>query len=154
MSLNLYEYDEENNQYLTISEDGLQSNPVQTTHDGTNGEIVEKKLFLQNSDPNVYYTNITLQAKPDSKVRVGDINYPEAFIGFKIMFKESQPSQSEWASIESGNVEHISNIGTTEMADTSYKPVWIQVSIPGGTKVGAFRDISIDLICEQNPLGA
>jgi len=154
MSLQLFEYDEENNQYLAISEDGLQSNPIQTTHDGTNGEVIEKKLFIQNNDQQEFYTNIELQAKPDSKVRVGDINYPKAFIGYKVIFKETQPTESEWASVESGNKEVITNIGSTDLADTSYKPLWVQVSIPGGTKVGAYRDITIELVCEQNALGA
>ena len=154
MSLQLFEYDEENNQYLPVSENGLQSNPIQTTHDGTNGEVIEKRLFIQNSDLDLYYTNIRLQAKPDRKVRVGDINYPEAFIGYKIIYKEAQPTQSEWASVESGNEEVITHVGSTDLGDTSYKPVWVQVQIPGGTKVGAYRDITIELVCEQNPIGA
>lgn len=154
MSLQLYEYDEDNNQYIQKSEDGLQTQPIQTTHDGTNGEVVEKKLFIRNTDPSLYFTNIKLQAKPDSKVRVGDINHPEAFIGYKIIYKETQPSKSEWASVQSGNEEVISNIGTTDASDNSYKPFWIQVSIPAGTKVGAFRDVGIGLIAEQNPIGA
>lgn len=154
MSLQLYQYDEDNNQYIQISEDGLQTQPIQTTHDGTNGEVVEKKMFIRNNDANIYYNNISLRAKPDSKVRVGDINYPEAFIGYKIIYKETQPSESEWASVQSGNEEIIDNIGTTDAADNSYKPFWIQVTIPAGTKVGAFRDVNIEVIAEQNPLGA
>ena len=153
MSLALYEYDKDNNQYLAISQDGLQTSPVQTTHDGTNGEVVEKKLFLRNSNSNLYYNNIRLQATPASKVRVGDINYPEANIGYKIIFKETQPSKSEWASTQSGEYATYDNIGTTDVADTSYKPLWIQVSIPPGTRVGALRDVMLALDAEENPIG-
>ena len=154
MALKVYEYDQDNNQYIQISQDGLQTRPIQTTHDGTNGEVVEKKLFIKNTDDTLYYTGIELQAKPDSKVRVGDINFPEAFIGYKIIFKETQPTASEWAAVQSGNLEVISNIGTTDASDTSYKPFWAQVSIPPGTRVGALRDVKIECVAEQNPVGA
>ena len=152
--LNFYEYDEDNNTYIQKSEDGLQTNPIQTTHDGANGEVVEKKLFIRNTDNSVYYTAIRLQAKPDNKVRVGDINYPEAYIQYKIIVKETQPTKSEWASVQSGNEAIIDNIGTTDAADLSYKPLWIQATISSGTRVGAINDIYIQLLAEQNPLGA
>lgn len=153
MSLNLYEYDKDNNQYLRISEDGLQTRPVQTTHNGTNGEVVEKQLFIRNSDENFYFTNIRLTPSPATKVRVGDVNYPEAFIGYKIIIKNTQPTKSEWASTESGNTAIFTNIGTTDLSDTSYKPIWIQVSVPPGTRIGALRDVRIECEAEQNPIG-
>lgn len=153
MSLSLYEYDKDNNQYLRISEDGLQTRPIQTTHNGTNGEVVEKQLFLRNSDENFYFTNIRLTPLPATKVRVGDVNYPEAYIGYKIIVKNTQPTKAEWNSTESGNTAIITNIGTTDLADTSYKPIWIQVSIPPGTRIGALRDVSLDCEAEQNPIG-
>jgi hypothetical protein len=152
-SLNIYTYDRDNNQYLMISQDGLQSRPIQTTHDGTNGEVVEQKLYLRNDNENFYFNNITLQATPASKVRVSDINYPEAFIGYKIIFKESQPSKSEWAAVQSGDEAFVTNIGTTDVPDTSYKPFWIQVNIPPGTRIGALRDVSLQLNAETNPIG-
>lgn len=153
MSLDIYEYDSDNNQYLLISEDGLQTRPIQTTHDGTNGEVVEKKLFLRNDDELFYHNNIRLKPTPDSKVRVGDINFPEAFIGYKIIFKENQPSKSEWAAVQSGDEAFVTNIGTTDVPDTAYKPFWIQVAIPPGTRIGALRDVSIFLSAEENPIG-
>lgn len=153
MSLNLYEYDKDNNQYLRISEDGLQTRPIQTTHNGTNGEVVEKQLFLRNNDENFYFTNVRLNPLPATKVRVGDVNYPEAYIGYKIIVKNTQPTKAEWNSTESGNTAIITNIGTTDLADTSYKPVWIQVSIPPGTRIGALRDVSLNCEAEQNPIG-
>lgn len=152
-SLNIFEYDRDNNQYLMVSQDGLQSRPIQTTHDGTNGEIVEKKLYLRNDNENFYFNSINLQAVPASKVRVSDINYPEAFIGYKIIFKESQPTKSEWAAVQSGDSAIVTNIGTTDLADTSYRPFWIQVTIPPGTRIGALRDVSLQLDAETNPIG-
>jgi hypothetical protein len=152
-SLNIYEYDSANNQYLLISQDGLQSRPIQTTHDGTNGEVVEEKYYLRNDNENFYFNNIFLQATPASKVRVADINYPEAYIGFKIIFKETQPTKSEWAAVQSGDIAFLANIGNTDQADTSYKPFWIQVAVPPGTRIGALRDVSIELKAETNPIG-
>lgn len=153
MSLFICEFDEDNNTYKKISEDGLQSNPIHTTHDGTNGQIVEKKLFIKNENNQRYFTGISIQARPEEKVKVGDLDYPEAYIGYKLFFKENQPSKSEWASVLSGNKMHIENIGTTDTADLSYKPFWIQVSIPEGVRIGAIRDVYLELIAEENPLG-
>jgi hypothetical protein len=153
MSLDIYEYDSDNNQYLLISRDGLQNRPVQTTHDGTNGEVQEKKLFLRNSDDALYYSDITLQPSPESMVRVGDINFPEANIEYKIIFKENQPTKSEWAAVQSGDSAFQATVGTTDLADTAYKPFWIQVGVPPGTRIGALRGILIDLDSEENPIG-
>lgn len=153
MSISIYEYDKDNNQYLEISQNGLQSRPIQTTHNGTNGEVVEKQLFIRNDDENFYYTNIRLTPIPANKVRVGDINYPEAYIGYKIIVKDTQPTKAEWAAAQSGDITNITNIGTTDLADTAYKPLWIQVSIPPGARIGALRDVSIELEAEENPIG-
>jgi hypothetical protein len=153
MSINLYEYDKDNNQYLEISQNGLQSRPIQTTHNGTNGEIVERQLFIRNTNENFYYTNTMLTAIPATKVRVGDINYPEAYIGYKIIIKDTQPTKAEWAAAESGDTVNIINIGTTDLADTAYKPFWVQVNIPPGARIGALRDVSIELESEENPIG-
>lgn len=152
--LNLYEYDKANNQYLRISEDGLFTRPIQTNHDGANGSIVEKQLFLKNEDAAFYFSNIRLRAVPESKVKVGDINFPEAYIGYKIIFKDSQPTKNEWLAVSSGAEAFLSNIGSTNLGDDSYKSVWIQVSIPSGTRVGALTDISLSLEAESSPVGA
>ena len=154
MSLDIYSYDEDNSIYNRISKDGIQSNPIQTVHNGTEGEVVEKKLYLRNDDPNFYYTSIKLKGVPPRKLRIGDINFPEAFIGFKIIEKDTQPSENEWLAMESGNEVALSPIGDTSSGDTSYKPFWIQVSIPVGTRVQTIADVSINLEAEQNPVGA
>lgn len=154
MSLDIYTYDADNSTYSKISKEGLQSNPIQTNHDGTNGETVEKKLYLKNDNANFYYNNISLFALPARKVRVGDINYPEAYIGFKIVEKDQQPTVSEWLAIESGNHAIFNAIGDTNLGDTAYKPFWIQVVIPPGTRVQTINDISIHLEAEENAVGA
>ena len=154
MALSLYEYDKSNNQYLEISQNGLQTRPIQTTHNGTNGEVVEKQLFIRNDNDNFYYTNIRLQSTPANKVRIGDVNYPEAYIGYKIIIKDTQPTKSEWAATQSGEIAFIPNIGNTNLSDTAYKPLWIQVTISPGTRIGALRDVGIQMLAEENPIGA
>ena len=164
MSLDIYEYDASNNSYVLISQDGLQTRPVQTTHNGTTGEVVEKQLFLRNSNELFYYTNIALKSTPASRVKIDDPNHPEAYISYKIITKDIKPSgeawkinpptKTEWAAAISGDAVPCLDIGTTNEADTSYKSFWIQVSIPSGTRIGALKDISIELTAEANPLGA
>jgi hypothetical protein len=152
--LNIYEYDASNATYKVISQDGLQTSPVQTSHDGTNGEVVEKKLFLRNSNTDFFYTDVTLTPSPARKTRVGDIQYPEAFIGFKVIIQENQPTKGEWLATESGNTADMANIGTTSQGDNGYKPFWIQIEVPPGTRAQTISDISINVQADENPVGA
>jgi len=154
MALLVYDYDTNNSLFNQISKNGLQSNPIQTTHNGTDGQIVEKKVFLRNDNVNFYYNNILLKSIPARKVRVGDINYPEASVGFKMIAQDSQPTKSEWLAQESGNTISFSGIGTTSAGDTSYIPFWIQIIIPAGTRVQTINDISINLDAEENAVGS
>lgn len=154
MALLIYEFDEDNSEFDSVSKNGLQTNPVQTTHNGTDGQVVEKKLFLRNDDSDFYYTGITLVPIPARKVRVGDINYPEAFINFKIIVQDEQPTESEWLAQESGNTVNITDIGDTNAGDTSYKPFWIQVGISPGTRVQTINDVSIHLDADENAVGS
>jgi len=153
VALSIYLYDENNSTFSPVSKQGLQTRPVVTTHDGTNGQTVETKLFVRNDDLNYYYTNITFQGTPARKVRVGDINYPEAFVGFKLLAQDSQPTESEWAAVESGNVLSFPDVGSTSEGDTSYKPLWLQITIPPGTRVQTITDIAIGRNAESNPVG-
>lgn len=150
MALDIYVFDEDNSQFNKVSKDGLQTNPVHTTHDGTNGQIVEKKLYLRNDDTNFWYNNVALVGVPSRKLRVGDINFPEAFIGFKLIVKDEQPTESEWLAEESGNTISFSDVGEIGTGDTSYKPFWVQINIPVGTRVQTITDVSVHLDAEQN----
>lgn len=154
MSLFIYEFDEDNSEFLEISKNGLQTRPIQTTHNGTDGQVVEKKLYLRNDDSNSYYTNIRVKSIPARKVRVGDLNYPEAFIKYKIIIKDEQPTESEWLAVESGNEVVFADIGDTNGADTSYKPFWVQVGISPGTRVQTINDVSVNLEAEENAVGS
>jgi hypothetical protein len=152
MAIGLYEYDVNNSQYVEHSRNGILTNPVQTTHDGTNGEVAEKKLYLRNDNAAFYYSNMTIQPLPLTKTGVGDINYPEAFVTFKIIVQEEQPSANQWRSVQSGSEVTFPNIGVVGSGDTNYKPFWIQTSVPAGTSVQNISDISIHLEGEENPV--
>ena len=154
MALLIYEFDDDNSEFNSISKTGLQTNPVQTTHNGTDGQVVEKKMFLRNEDTNFYYTSVSLVPLPSRKVRVGDINYPEAFVNFKIIVQDEQPTDSEWLAQESGNTAPFDDIGDTNDGDASYKPFWIQIGISPGTRVQTINDVSIHLDSEENAVGS
>jgi hypothetical protein len=154
MALFVYEFDEDNSEFLEISKNGLQTKPIQTTHNGTDGQVVEKKQFLRNDDTNSYYTIIKMTTTPARKVRVGDINFPEAFVNYKIIIKDEQPTESEWLAVESGNEVVFDDIGDTNASDTSYKPFWIQVGISPGTRVQTISDVSLHMNAEENAVGS
>lgn len=150
--LDIYQYDQDNSQFNKVSKNGLQTAPVQTVHDGTNGETVEAKLYLRNDDDTLYYTDISLVPLPARKVRVNDLNYPEAFITFKIIAQDGQPTVSEWLSVESGNTITFDDIGAEGLPDISYKPFWVQITIPAGTRVQTINDIVIHKESKSNPV--
>lgn len=152
-NLSIYEYDTDNARYITISKDGLQTSPVQTSHDGTNGEVVEKKLFLRNSNTDFFYTDISLTPVPARKTRVGDIQYPEAFVGFKIIVQETQPTANQWLAAESGETVDFEDIGNSSQGDNAFKPFWVQIEIPPGTRAQTIVDISINVEADENPVG-
>jgi len=154
MALFIYEFDVDNSVFLEISRNGLQTRPIQTTHNGTDGQVVESKLYLRNEDVNSYYTSIKMMPAPSRKVRVGDINFPEAFIKFKIIIQDEQPTESEWLAIESGNEIAIADIGDTNDADNSYKPFWVQIGISPGTRVQTISDVTIHLDAEESAVGS
>lgn len=152
MALDLYTYDDENSEFVKHSKNGLFTNPAQTTHDGTNGEVSEKKFYLRNDDVNFYYTNLILQALPLEKTAVEDINYPEAFVTFKIIVQNEQPTENQWKAVVSGDEVAFGDIGEAGTGDVSYKPLWVQVGIPAGTRVQNISDIRINVIGEENPV--
>jgi hypothetical protein len=151
--IDIYEYDQGNNVYIKASRDGLQTSPIQTSHDGTNGEVIEKKLYLRNNDTNLYYTALKLTPYPARKVRVGDVHYPEAFIGFKVIVQDAQPTKNQWLAVEPGNTATVGDIGNTNAGDNAYKPFWIQVEIPPGTRAQTIADVSINVQADENPVG-
>ncbi len=152
MALDIYTFDVDNNSFVKHSKNGLLTNPVQTVHDGTNGEVVEKKLYLRNDDSAFYYTNLTLQPVPQSKTAVDDINYPEAYITFKVIAQNEQPTENQWKSVASGSLVSFSDIGSAGSGDTNYKPFWILVSVPAGTRVQNISDVSVHLEGEESPV--
>ena len=151
--INIFQYDQDNNSYHVVSRDGLQMSPIQTSHDGTNGEVIEKKLYLRNDDVNFFYTNILLTPYPARKTRVGDVQYPEAFIGFKIIVGESQPNKNEWLAVESGATTPMADIGDTDAGDNAYKPFWIQIEVPPGTRAQTINDVAVNVQADENPVG-
>jgi hypothetical protein len=150
--LKIYSYDVDNNLFVEHSQNGLFTNPIQTVHNGTLGEIVEKQLFLKSDDAGFYYSNLTLQALPLSKTAVDDINYPEAFVNFKIIVQNGQPTETQWKSTASGSLVVFADIGSVGNPDLSYKPFWIQVSIPSGVRVQNINDISVNVAGEESPV--
>lgn len=152
MALDMYTFDEDINDFVKHSKNGIFSNPAQTTHDGTNGEVVEKQLFLRNDDVNFFYDNITLQALPLLKTAVGDINFPEAFITFKIQVQNQQPTENEWKAVQSGALTLFPDIGSLGNADTSFKPFWVFVGIPAGTRIQNINDVTIQNEGNENPV--
>lgn len=152
MALDLYTYDSDTDTFVQHSKNGLFNNPAQTTHDGSNGEVVEKKLFLRNDDDTMYYTNLIMQPLPLTKTAVGDINFPEAFVTFKIIVQNEQPTENQWKAVQSGAAVTFSDIGSSAAGDTAYKPFWVYVGIPAGTRVQNINDIALHLEQEESPV--
>jgi len=150
--LDIYRYDEDNNAYLIVSKNGLQTAPIQTTHNGTTGETTVQQLYLKSDSSLYWYEDITLQPIPESAVKVGASAYPEAYISFKILVQGTMPTDDQWKNTASGAITDFYDIGSLHLGDTNLHTFWIQINIPAGTPPGTLTHVSIRLSRTENPV--
>ena len=107
------------------------SNPVRARHDGRLGGADEQLLYINNDDPTVYYTDLSIVLESDGSYdELGE--YGSSGWSFKFHYGERQPTEAEWDVVRSGEAIDLPDIGTIDTADTStYLPVWLRVYAPG-----------------------
>lgn len=106
--------------------------------DGVSGGVYEFKVFVRNDQIANWYTNVTLE------YQVGGVSgwFDPATSRVNVkMFTPTSSSQTgtrptnlDWASIASSDTLALPDTGSPVAGDTSYRPVWIRVFVPGRTE--------------------
>ena len=141
MSLNIYEQTGPSS-FKQFSKDAEQLNPVHTTHNGREGEVVERLLFLRNNDISLFYTNITLQPFDGQ----GDDDTIEVVTGWAVKLNpgSQQPTENEWDAITPGSSINMSGVGAPSAGDDStFFPFWYRIKVPRFTRVQNKTDIAV-----------
>jgi hypothetical protein len=137
MSLLLYKYDPLTNSYTAISQSTF-TNPIRSNHDGLKGEIVEQKLFIRNNDGTLYYTDVVITPTALST----NINSGTSWL---VKLYNGNDKPSDWSVISSGASITLDDIGSVSSGDTNYKPFWLYIKAPQGTKATTIDDISLTI---------
>jgi hypothetical protein len=122
--------------YIPFLEDDSEDDllPIITTHDGILGEVVERKLYVRNDDPDEWYSNITIV--PISNVSPNEVDGISTGHGVKLFEGDIQPTEAEWEATDYANTLSLSELGEAGSGDTStYLPFWYRVEVPAGTPI-------------------
>ena len=89
MSISIYT---EPNPSAALSQDGTFTNPFAMTFDGRIGGYKEVKLFLRNSDPLNYFTDLVVSLEDNTAESITD--RPEDGYVWKLAYGDTKPTLS------------------------------------------------------------
>lgn len=141
MSLRIY--DSVSGSSSPFSVGGVFTHPLLTSVDGRTGGVIEKLLYVRNTNELFQYEDISVVAEQSE----GDIDLIGGTNGFSHKMKagDTKPSSDEWLTIQAGNtisLEDISDIVT-------YLPFWIRIEVPRQVPVQRFRGVSLKIVATQ-----
>lgn len=150
MSLKLYY--KEDDVFSEISESRDFSNPLETIHDGKEGDIQIKQVFVKNDDDAKWYSNIIITPRDLVDANpYGDIIYTETGWGVKLIYADDEPSELEWSDTNWGEEIIIDNIGSDLSADISvYHSFWFLITCPPNTNAQVKTDIILNVSYTEN----
>lgn len=150
MSLKLYY--KENDTFIEISLLGDLSSPLETIHNGKEGDTQIKQIFIKNDDSLLWYSNIII--KPKDLVDAnpyGDIIYTETGWGIKLIYANSEPTEAEWEDTEWGTEILIDDIGSDDASDTlTYHSLWYLITCPPNVNAQVKSDIVLNISYTEN----
>ncbi len=131
-----------------LSHDHSFSNALLVSLDGKLGGIIQKKLYIRNSDNTLWYSGTTLT--PVDLIDPTVINNTRGF-SWKLSVGNTQPLDDQWAAILPGNTITFSDLGSLHVSDTStYLPFWIRVQIPRNTSIQSILDVTLNINTNEN----
>jgi len=152
MSLKLY-YQNSVGAYVEVTQNDDFTTPIQTIHDGKNGDIKTVELYLHNDGSStLWYSNIQILAEDLVKTNsYDDIYYTETGWGVKLSQGGTEPTETEWNDIEWGDPISMSNIGSNSLADVAtYYPFWYLITCPPNTNAQNKQDIVLKVLYTEN----
>ena len=125
-----------------LSQDNTFTNPFALAFDGTVGQIIEKRLYVRNSNNVKSYESITLEP-----VHLSDINIlNEPGFSWKMIAGDEQPIQDQWNLVSTGNQILIPDIGDNISSDTNtYEPFWVRIEVPKGASVKTHQGVKLKI---------
>jgi hypothetical protein len=138
-------------QILTENQE-ITTDPIRTFHNGFTGGSDEVMFFIKNNMIEYYYEDITLKVLMPDLIE-NDI-FSESGWSIKISQQSEQPTEKEWGEIFVNNEINITDIGSSETADTdTLHPVWIRVFCPGHTLSDIKSNMSLQLKYSKKMVG-
>ena len=138
-------------QRLTDNQE-ITTDPIRTFHNGFTGGSDEVMFFIKNNMIEYYYEDITLKVLMPDLIE-NDI-FSESGWSIKISQQSEQPTEKEWGEIFVNNEINITDIGSSETADTdTLYPVWIRVFCPGHTLSDIKSNMSLQLKYSKKMVG-
>ena len=128
-------------------------NPFTVTFDGRRGGSQDRMVFVRNDDITKYYTNIIISVVDTEGDSIVD-GTAEGW-SWKLMIKETAPTNEEWALVSPGNTISLSNIGSSAKGDIStFLSFWVRVTIPNHEPVQTIKDVVFRISGSENAVGA
>jgi hypothetical protein len=121
-------------------------NPIVCSHDICDGSWYTQKLYIRNSDSNVYYTNIRIELSlEDNPTSNGHL--------YMLFAGNIEPTALEWSMIHVNDSIDISNIGAESSPDTtSYVPFFLRTYLPAQQTTGYMTEVSLVIYAIEEPV--
>jgi hypothetical protein len=121
-------------------------NPIVCSHDVCDGSWYTQKLYIRNSDSNVYYTDITiglsLEENPTSNGHL-----------YMLFPGDIEPTALEWSMIHVNNSITLSEIGSEGSGDTTtYVPFFLRTYLPAQQSTGYVTEVSLVIYAIEEPV--
>lgn len=129
------------------------SDVLRSFHDGRLGGSWESIIYLRNSDPSRYFTNLELSYTVLGYEDFGE--FGSTGWGVKFLYGQRQPTQAEWDSVQSTATLMMPDIGSTSGADVStYHPIWVKFICPGNQAAQIRENQKIELSFYERLIGS
>lgn len=124
-----------------ISSDGDFTNALLFNFDGRTGGIVEKKLYLRNTNGSFSYSSISIasQQAPSSIDLINETGSSQ--FSFKMNAGDTRPTSDQWLTVTSNNSISMSNISDT----STYLPFWVRYEVPSQLSVKSYTQVSLSI---------
>jgi hypothetical protein len=119
------------------------SKPMLVAMNGRTGGVIQKRIYIRNSDITKYYTAITL--KPFSATVT--LYNGSVGLSWKLSAGDTKPTDEGWALIAHGNTISLPNLVSGDI--TTYLPLWVRIEIPRSTDVQTIKDVKLQIVATE-----
>lgn len=140
MALLLYKTTDPSSQ---VTSDGKQTNPIFISVEGKFGDVDVGVVYLRNDDPNVYYTNISIQVP----------NAANNGISVKLYHStssSSQPIEAVWSTITANTPLALGSSFQIGPSTSTYVPIWYRFEVPANFPHSVIANMPFQVTATEN----